>query len=93
MSDIARSTVFIVSAPDLSQQDRQILSDSGCVLWNATQKAEDLTRSSLLRALNSDRPNYVEVTCSDAGLTWLRSFLPVLTSEDVDLRQALPPLL
>ena len=93
IADIARSPLFIVSAPDLSESDQQTLSDSGCVLWNATQQAEELNRSTLLRKLSSDHPNYLELTCDDAGLAWLRNFLPVLTGEEYDLRQALPPLL
>ena len=93
LSDIARCPLFIVSAPDLSGPDEQVLTNSGCVLWRATQQAESLNRFTLLRKLSSDQPNYLEVVCNDAGLTWLRSFLPVLAGEEVDLRQALPPLL
>jgi hypothetical protein len=93
IADIARSPLFIVSAPNLSGREQQILSDSGCVLWSSTQQAEELNRSTMLRKLSSERPNYLDVTCNDIGLAWLYSFLPVLTGEEFDLRQALPPLL
>ena len=93
IADIARSPLFIVSAPNLSGREQQILSGSGCVLWNSTQQAEELNRSTMLRKLSSERPNYLDVTCNDVGLAWLYSFLPVLTGEEFDLRQALPPLL
>lgn len=90
MADIARSAVFFVSAPELSRQSQQVLTDVGCVLWRTDQQAEKLDRSGLERTLNRTQRNALELTCTESGLSWLRRYLPVLTGEGFELQQALP---
>ena len=91
--DIARSPLLAISADNLSEAGQTTLQESGFALWKATHHMGDLTTANLLRKLDTDTPNYIQVTCDADGLGSLRNLLPVLTSEKCDLRRALPPML
>ena len=93
MTDIARNPLLIVSAAELNRSGRLELKEAGCAVWAATLQADGLNESTLLRSLEPEQPNYVELTCDRAGLELLELLLPALTGPGYQLRQALAPLL
>ena len=87
LSDIARAPLFFVSVDTLSGNSKQVLSNMGCAVWEATLQADGLTQSALLSQLSASDPNYLELACDESGLALLRKLLPTLRGEEYLLCQ------
>lgn len=91
LKDIARCSAVIVSADELSKQERNTLQESGCAVWSSTLKTDGLTANSLLRRLSTSDFNYVEFTCDSNHLDLFSSVLKELVGEEYQLYQAFAP--
>lgn len=90
---ISHSAVLIVSAPELSKQDAQRVTDAGCALWSAQVCADGLTWRQLSRKLDAEQDNRVEFTCDELGVELLEEVLPQFTEEPYQLCPTLAPYL
>lgn len=90
---ISHSPVLIVSAPELSRQDAQRVTDAGCALWSAQVCADGLTWRQLSRELDAEQDNRVEFTCDEGGVELLEKALPQFAEEPYQLCPTLAPYL
>lgn len=90
---ISHSPVLIVSAPELSRQEAQRVTDAGCALWSAQVCADGLTWRQLSRKLDAEQDNRVEFTCDEQGVELLEEVLPQFAEEPYQLCPTLAPYL
>ena len=93
LADIARSALTVICAPNAEAGVQEELAAMGCALWRPTLNTEGMAVNSLLRALDNEQANYVEVTCGQSGLSMISGNLPKLTEDGYRLRQAVAPAL
>lgn len=87
----ARYHVLVVSAPNLDDEGREALKREGYVVWSATVEGGDYASgSALVRGLDPQQVNYVELECDSA---FLRSALSAMEEENCRLYQATAPAL
>lgn len=84
LADIARYPLTIVSGTDGPEAGG---------LWKATCVADGLTIRDLLGSLNEGTPNFVEVTCDEAGTALMDRFLTVVLGGNYRLRQTVASVL
>lgn len=90
----ARYNALVVSAPGLDEAGRQALDEAGYVVWAATARGEDFsTGSALVRGLDAQQANFVEIACGENGASFLRSALNAMEEENCQVYQATAPAL
>lgn len=94
LAEIARCPALTVSAPALDQEGRKALAQEGWAVWTPGLLGEDFRAgTALVRALDPQRPNRVELDCGPTGGAFLRGLLAALDGEDCSVRQATAPML
>lgn len=94
LAEIARCPALTASAPALDGAGREALAQAGWAVWTPGLLGEDFrTGPALVRSLEPQRPNRVELDCGSGGGAFLRGLLAALDDEDCRVRQATPSLL
>ena len=90
----ARCQLTVVRLEGADDAVRGLLKEQGYALWQASSRVsvEESARS-LLRSLDSERPNYVEALCEDGYVSLLAEAMPELTGSGYRLRPAVAPAL
>lgn len=90
----ARYHVLVVSAPNLNDEGREALKREGYVVWSATVEGGDYSSgSALVRGLDPQQVNYVELECGAEGVVLLRTALSAMEEENCQIHQATAPAL
>ena len=90
----ARYPALVVSAPGLDEAGREALREAGYAVWAATARGEDFSSgSALVRGLDAQGPNLVEVTCGENSAAFLRGTLNAMEEENCRVYQATAPAL
>lgn len=90
----ARYPALVVSAPGLDEAGREVLREAGYAVWAATARGEDFSSgSALVRGLDAQGPNLVEVTCGENSAAFLRGTLNAMEEENCRVYQATAPAL
>lgn len=94
LADIARCGTAIVSGGGLDQDSRETLLEAGYVLWDAAvQGGRYSSGEALVRSLDIRHMNYVELSCGDGELAFLRSALSAMDSASCTVLQPTAPVL
>lgn len=94
LADIAFCPTYIVRAEGLETAQREQLAQEGWAVWSPTHHwAEISSTYQLLSQLDSTRPNYVEIACSQDLLPSLSSALGSLDGNGYRLHQTVAPAL
>lgn len=94
LAGVARCGTVVACADGADQAGRDALREAGYVLWTASVRGERYSSGeALVRGLNPNRLNYVELDCGAAGLSFLRSALNAMDSANCTVRQATAPML
>lgn len=94
LASAARYSALVVSAPGLDEAGREALAQAGYVVWAATARGEDFsTGSALVRGLDPQGANLVEITCGESGPSFLRGALNAMEEENCQVYQATAPAL
>lgn len=90
----ARCDTVIACADGPDQDSRTLLREAGYVLWDASLRGERyLSGEALVRGLDPDRLNYVELTCGEGGAAFLRAVLNAADSANCTVYQPTAPAL
>ena len=90
----ARYPALVVSAPGLDEAGREALREAGYAVWAATARGEDFSSgSALVRGLDAQGPNLVELVCGENSAAFLRGTLNAMEEENCRVYQATAPAL
>ena len=94
LASLVRCQLTVLRVEGADEALRLLLEEQGYALWQASSRVsgEDSAQS-LLRSLDSERPNYVESLCEDAYLALLNEAIGELSGENYRLRLAVAPVL
>lgn len=82
LAAIARCPALVASAPALDEEGREALAQAGCAMWvPTTQSADWPSGSAMIRGLDPEQVNFVEVDCGPGGTAFLRGALNTLEEE------------
>lgn len=91
LAAIARYPLLVVSADNLDGDGREALAEAGFALWTPVSRGEDYASgSALVRGLDPERVNLVELSCDSGGLSFARGTLQAMDGENCRAYQFTP---
>lgn len=93
LRDICRTALLIVSAEDLSEDERSTVRAAGYVIWETDEEITAGSWTELSRRLDTERPNQLLLRCDENAEDSLKRIMSNLMSERYELHQVLAPML
>lgn len=91
LAAIARCALLVVSADGLDEEGREELAREGFVVWTAGERGADYASgAALVRGLDPERVNLVELSCGPGGLAFARGTLRAMDEEGCRVYQFTP---
>jgi hypothetical protein len=93
LRDICRTALLIVSAEDLSEEERSTIRAAGYVIWETDEEITAGSWTELSRRLDTEHPNQLLLRCDENAEDSLKRIMSNLMSERYELHQVLAPML
>lgn len=91
LAAVARYPLLVVSAGNLDEDGQAALGEAGFVLWSPVSRGEDYASgAALVRALDPERVNLVELSCGAGGLAFARGTLQAMDEGNCRVYQFTP---
>ena len=91
LAAIARYPLLVVDAGGLDGDGQETLAGAGFVLWSPVSRGEDYASGpALVRDLDPERVNLVELSCDSGGLSFTRGTLQAMDGENCRVYQFTP---
>lgn len=91
LAAVARYPLFVVSADGLDGDERETLAGAGFAVWTPVSRGEDYASGpALVRSLDPERVNLVELSCDSGGLSFARRTLQAMDEENCRAYQFTP---
>ena len=91
LAAIARYALLVVSADGLDEAGREALAGEGFAVWSAAARREDYASgAALVRGLDPEQVNLVELSCGPGGLDFARGTLRAMDEENCRAYQFTP---
>lgn len=91
LAAVARYPLLVVSADHLEEDEREALAETGFAVWTPVSRGEDYASGpALVRSLDPERVNLVELSCDSGGLSFARGTLQAMDEENCRAYQFTP---
>lgn len=92
LAAVARCPALVAAAPGLDREGREGLTQAGFAVWRPTLKGSaHPTGAALVRELDPQQVNYVEIGCGGGGVRFLRAALDAMEEENCRIYQPTAP--